>query len=119
MVSPPRGTWCPLRERCCVFLQIVDRILPFLRRGKKEGKVCPNGHVMHPSWDVCPYCLEMQQMMAMQQAGGGGGGGGMPMPMPSAGQGTAMVNLSDLSKGAKDARQGAGCGRLAGVNRPH
>jgi Inner membrane component of T3SS, cytoplasmic domain len=62
----------------------------------------------------------MQQMMAMQQAGGGGGGGGgMPMPMPSAGQGTAMVNISDLSKGAKDARKGEVCGWLVALNGQH
>ena len=101
-----------------MFLAIVDRILPFLKRDKKQGKVCPNGHVMHPTWDVCPYCLEMQQMMAMQQAGGGGGGG-MPMPMPSAGQGTAMVNISDLGKGAKDARKGEVCGWLVALNGQH
>ena len=46
------------------FLAILDRVLPFLKKGEKQqGKVCPNGHVMHPSWDTCPYCLEMQQAM--------------------------------------------------------
>ena len=38
----------------------------------RKGKVCPNGHVMHPSWDICPYCQEMQQAMA------GGKGGEAP-----------------------------------------
>jgi Inner membrane component of T3SS, cytoplasmic domain len=98
-----------------VFLAIVDRILPFLKRDKKEGKVCPNGHVMHPTWDVCPYCLEMQQMMAMRQVGGGGGAD-VPMPMPSMGQGTAMLNVSDLPKGAK---KGEVCGWLVALNGQH
>jgi hypothetical protein len=26
-------------------------------RSRLEQKVCRNGHVMHPSWDRCPYCL--------------------------------------------------------------
>ena len=56
-----------------MFVSILDRILPFLKRDKQQGKVCPNGHVMHPSWDTCPYCLEMQQAMM---------GGGMPPPPP-------------------------------------
>ena len=64
------------------FLAILDRVLPLLKKEKQQGKVCPNGHVMHPSWDTCPYCLEMQQAMM-------GGGGASPLPMPSAGQRTA------------------------------
>jgi hypothetical protein len=94
-----------------MFMAIVDRVLPFLKRDKQQGKVCPNGHVMHPSWDVCPYCLEIQQSMAMQ------GGGGVPLP--SAGQGTAMVSLSDLGKSAKDAKKGEVCGWLVALNGQH
>ena len=26
------------------------------RGGSGKGRVCPNGHVLHPSWDICPYC---------------------------------------------------------------
>jgi hypothetical protein len=105
-----------------VFLQLFDRLLPFLKSDKKEkGKVCPNGHVMHPSWDVCPYCQEMQA--AMMGGGGGGGGGAMPMPM---GQGTAMLNVSDLGTGGGNER-GHGstdkrrevCGWLVALNGQH
>ena len=38
-------------------LQIFDRLLDLFRSSKggggKAGRVCPNGHVMHPSWDMC------------------------------------------------------------------
>ena len=83
-----------------MFLQLLDRVLPFLKKDKQQGKVCPNGHVMHPSWDQCPYCLEMQQAMA------GGGGGGMPMP-PAMGQGTAMINVGDLGGPASEKGRGS------------
>ena len=88
--------------------------------GGDKGKVCPNGHVMHPSWDQCPYCLEMQQAM---MGGGGGGGGGMVMP-PAMGQGTAMVNVSDLGGGGDKGRGSADknrevCGWLVALNGQH
>ena len=95
-----------------MLMAIIDRILPFLKRDKQQGKVCPNGHVMHPSWDQCPYCLEMQQAMMMQS----GGAGAIAMP---SGQGTAMVNLSDMSKSAKDAKKGEVCGWLVALNGQH
>jgi hypothetical protein len=108
-----------------VFLQIVSQVLGLFRgrggggNGNAKGKVCPNGHVMHPSWDVCPYCQEMQQAM---MAGGGGGGGGAPMPM---GAGTAMLNISDV--GASGQERGRGsidkqrevCGWLVALNGQH
>ena len=86
-----------------------------------KGKVCPNGHVMHPSWDICPYCQEMQQAMAGK---GGGGGGGMPdmgMPMPAAGGATMMVNVSSVSsgRGGNDTRKGEVCGWLVALNGAH
>ena len=31
-----------------MFLQLLDRVLPFLKKNKEQGKVCPNGHVIHP-----------------------------------------------------------------------
>lgn len=104
-----------------VFREVIN-----LFRGRQggnnsgKGKVCPNGHVMHPSWDVCPYCQEMQQAMMA----GGGGGGGMPaMPM---GQGTAMLNVSDLGGGGGQ-EKGRGstdksrevCGWLVALNGQH
>ncbi|HWE25601.1 MAG TPA: FHA domain-containing protein [Myxococcales bacterium] len=95
-----------------MFFELVDRVLPFLKRDKQQGKVCPNGHVMHPSWDVCPYCLEMQQAMGLQ-------GGAGSVPLPSATQGTAMVSLSDLGKSAKDAKKGEVCGWLVALNGQH
>jgi hypothetical protein len=78
--------------------------------GKKNagGKVCPNGHVMHPTWDVCPYCQE-----ALARAGGGGGkkagggGGAMPPPdmgaMPSGGA-TMMMSVGDIGSASKGGR---------------
>ena len=98
--------------------QIINAILPFLKRDKAQGKVCPNGHVMHPSWDSCPYCLEMQQAMM-----GGGGGGGMPPP--SMGQGTAMVNIGDLGGGGAEKGRGSTdksrevCGWMVALNGQH
>jgi hypothetical protein len=99
-----------------VFVQMLREILPFLKKDKQQGKVCPNGHVMHPSWDTCPYCLEMQQAMM-----GGGGGGGVVMP-PSGG-GTAMVNLSDMGGGDKGRgsadKSREVCGWLVALNGQH
>ena len=91
-----------------MLMQVFDRLLPFLKRDKTQGKVCPNGHVMHPSWDSCPYCVELQQSMAARS-----------MPMPSEGQGTALVNLSDLGRSAKDAKKGEVCGWLVALNGQH
>jgi hypothetical protein len=95
-------------------MQLLDRVLPFLKKDKQQGKVCPNGHVMHPSWDSCPYCLEMQQAM---------GGGGMPMPMPQSGAGTAMMNLGDLTGGEKGRgsadKSREVCGWLVALNGQH
>ena len=100
---------------------LLREVLPFMKKNKSgAGKVCPNGHVMHPSWDVCPYCQEMQQRMA---AGGGGGGGGMDVPpMPQGGGATMMVNISSVSGGGKG---GSGdksrevCGWLVALNGQH
>ena len=97
-----------------MFVQMLREILPFLKKDKQQGKVCPNGHVMHPSWDSCPYCLEMQQAM---------GGGGMPMPMPQSGAGTAMMSLGDLGTGEKGRgssdRSREVCGWLVALNGQH
>ena len=102
-----------------VFREVVNLFRSRKSDGGGKGKVCPNGHVMHPSWDVCPYCQEMQQAMMA-----GGGGGGMPvMPM---GQGTAMLNVSDLGGGG-GAEKGRGssdksrevCGWLVALNGQH
>jgi hypothetical protein len=106
-----------------VFVQLLREILPFLKKDKSaQGKVCPNGHVMHPSWDQCPYCLEMQQAMA---GGGHGGGGGGAMPMPPSGGGTAMVNISDMGGGGGEKGRGSGdknrevCGWIVALNGQH
>lgn len=104
-----------------MFITVFREVMGLLKGAKKEqGKVCPNGHVMHPSWDQCPYCLEMQQAMMA-----GGGGGGMAMPPPSMGQGTAMVNIGDL--GGSSAEKGRGstdksrevCGWMVALNGQH
>jgi len=95
-----------------VFMQLLDRVLPFLKKDKQQGKVCPNGHVMHPSWDSCPYCLEMQQSMRDVQ-----------MPMPQSGAGTAMMNLGDLTGGEKGRgsadKSREVCGWLVALNGQH
>lgn len=85
-------------------------------RQKQQGKVCPNGHVMHPSWDTCPYCLEMQQAMM--------GGAGAPPPMPM-GQGTAMLNVGDMPGLAGEKGRGSSdrsrevCGWMVALNGQH
>jgi hypothetical protein len=99
-----------------VFLALLDRVLPFLKRDKKQqGKVCPNGHVMHPSWDTCPYCLEMQQAMM-------GGGAGGSVPMPAVGQGTAMLNIAQVGgekgRGSQDKTREV-CGWIVALNGQH
>ena len=71
--------------------------------GKKKtdggGKVCPNGHVMHPSWDTCPYCAEAAAAAA-------GGGGAQPQAVPGS---TVMMNINDLG-----AKPGGGGGKAKG-----
>ena len=104
-----------------MFITVFREVIGLFKgRSKEQGKVCPNGHVMHPSWDQCPYCLEMQQAM---MAGGGGGGGGMPMP-PAMGQGTAMINVGDLGGGGDKGRGSSDksrevCGWLVALNGQH
>ena len=100
-----------------MFISVFREVIGLFKgRQKQQGKVCPNGHVMHPSWDSCPYCLEMQQAMA--------GGGGMPMP-PAMGQGTAMVNIADMGGGGHEKGRGSAdktrevCGWLVALNGQH
>jgi hypothetical protein len=103
-----------------VFLQVFREVIAlFGSREKKQGKVCPNGHVMQPSWDICPYCQQMQE--AMQR--GGGGGGGMDMPMPPGGGGTVMVSVGgggggDRGRGSSDKSREV-CGWLVALNGQH
>jgi uncharacterized OB-fold protein len=41
--------------------------------GKKaQDKVCPKGHVMHPSWDQCPYCLADEVIEPIEPRGASG-----------------------------------------------
>ncbi len=91
------------------FLAIFDRVLPFLKKDKQQGKVCQNGHVMHPSWDTCPYCLEMQQAMGA-------------VPLPSVGQGTAMLNIAEIGgekgRGSQDKSREV-CGWIVALNGQH
>ena len=111
--------------------------------GKAKGKVCPNGHVMQPSWDICPYCQQMQEAMMRQGgAGGGGGGGGATMMAMGGGGGgggggmanmapaggTVMVNASSIGSGGGGGGGGGGgsqdksrevCGWLVALNGQH
>ncbi|MCA1826213.1 MAG: FHA domain-containing protein [Myxococcales bacterium] len=104
-----------------MFITVFREVIGLFKgRQNAQGKVCPNGHVMHPSWDQCPYCLEMQQAMMA----GGGGGGGMPMP-PAMGQGTAMINLGDVGAVAGEKGRGSTdknrevCGWMVALNGQH
>jgi hypothetical protein len=100
-----------------VFIMVFREVIGLFKgREKQQGKVCPNGHVMHPSWDSCPYCLEMQQAMS------GSAGGGMAMP--PVGAGTAMINVSELGSGHEKGRGSNDksrevCGWLVALNGQH
>ncbi len=75
-----------------------------------QGKVCPNGHVMHPSWSTCPYCAEMAQQVA-----------GAPVNMPPAGA-TSMINIDEISGGSEKGekkRKGPVCGWVVALNGQH
>ena len=101
-----------------MFIMVFREVIGLFKgREKQGGKVCPNGHVMHPSWDQCPYCLEMQQAMM-----GGGGAAATPMPMPGAGQGTAMLNLQEIGgekgRGSQDKSREV-CGWIVALNGQH
>ena len=100
-----------------MFITVFREVIGLFKgREKSGGKVCPNGHVMHPSWDQCPYCLEMQQ--AMMAAGGGVSA----IPMPSAGQGTAMLNVQEIGgekgRGSQDKSREV-CGWIVALNGQH
>jgi hypothetical protein len=101
-----------------LFLQVFSQVLGLLKgREKQQGKVCPNGHVMHPSWDVCPYCQEMQASMKP--------GPGSIMPMAPSGLGTAMIDVSQLGPLAGERGRGSTdksrevCGWLVAMNGAH
>ena len=105
-----------------MFIQIFREVIGlFQGRQKTKGKVCPNGHVMQPSWDLCPYCQQMQEAM---MKGGGGVGGGADLPMPPGGGGTVMVNVgsggggSGGGGGSKDKSREV-CGWLVALNGQH
>ena len=105
-----------------MFIQIFREVIGlFQGRQKTKGKVCPNGHVMQPSWDICPYCQQMQEAM---MKGGGGVGGGADLPMPPGGGGTVMVNVgsggggSGGGGGSKDKSREV-CGWLVALNGQH
>jgi hypothetical protein len=70
---------------------------------------------MHPSWDICPYCQEMQQAMMA-----GGRGGGIDMPIMPSGAGTALMNINEMGgRAGKEARKGEVCGWLVALNGAH
>lgn len=61
-------------------------------------KVCPNGHVMDPSWDVCPYCPQPQG----QAPGGYAPKGGTLVEGAGAGpaaKGGTMIESAPSGKG--------------------
>ena len=107
-----------------MFLQVFSQVLGLFknREGRQQGKVCPNGHVMHPSWDVCPYCQEMQQAMMKQ---GGQAMPSMPMPMAPSGLGTAMLDVNQLGPMAGERGRGSTdksrevCGWIVAMNGAH
>ncbi len=100
-----------------MFITVFREVIGLFKGSQKQqGKVCPNGHVMHPSWDTCPYCLEMQQAMA--------GGAPAAAPVPSMGQGTVMVNVSDVGTSGEKGRGSTDrtrevCGWMVALNGQH
>jgi hypothetical protein len=119
-----------------MFLQVFREVIQLFKENKKsKGRVCPNGHVMDPSWDMCPYCQQMQEAMMRQQqagggggmafAGGGGGGGGPEMMMSAPAGGTVMVNVDQVGSSTRGGRSGNQdkkrevCGWLVALNGQH
>jgi hypothetical protein len=103
-----------------VFLEVFREVVSLFKgREKQQGKVCPNGHVMHPSWDTCPYCLEMQQAMARP---GVAAPTGMAMAMPAEGQGTAIIDVKQFGgekgRGSTDKSREV-CGWMVALNGQH
>lgn len=79
----------------------------FKGKPKAQGKVCPNGHVMHPSWSTCPYCAEAAAQAA-----------GQPNMPPSGA--TAMININDLGGGDGDKKKkGPVVGWVVALNGAH
>jgi len=60
-------------RRKTVFLQLLDRVLPFLKKNKEQGKVCPTATSCIRAGTPAPTGLEMQEAMM-----GGGGARGHP-----------------------------------------
>lgn len=81
--------------------------LDLLKGKKQQSKVCPNGHVMHPSWDVCPYCQEAQQAAQV-----------MPSQMPAAGS-TVMISADALGTGSQKEGKGPLVGWIVALNGQH
>jgi hypothetical protein len=120
-----------------MFLQVFREVLELFKGRKKGGggRVCPNGHVMDPSWDMCPYCQQMQEAMMRGGGGGGGGmafagggaGGGPEMMMSAPAGGTVMVNVDQVGSGnsTRGGRSGNQdkkrevCGWLVALNGTH
>jgi hypothetical protein len=103
-------------------MQVFKEVIGLFKgREKQQGKVCPNGHVMHPSWDVCPYCQEMQQAMMSPRGAQPAGTGAMPMPPQE--QGTMLVNVSSVMSGEKGRgstdKSREVCGWMVALNGAH
>jgi hypothetical protein len=103
-----------------VLLEVFREVVSYFKgREKQQGKVCPNGHVMHPSWDACPYCLDMQQAMARP---GAPAATGMAMAMPAEGQGTAIIDVKQFGgekgRGSTDKNREV-CGWMVALNGQH
>jgi hypothetical protein len=103
-------------------MQVFKEVIGLFKgREKQQGKVCPNGHVMHPSWDVCPYCQEMQQAMMGARPAQASGTGALPMPPQE--QGTMLVNVSSVMSGEKGRgstdKSREVCGWMVALNGAH
>lgn len=103
-----------------MFIEVFREVVALFKgRDRQGGKVCPNGHVMHPSWDTCPYCLEMQQAMARP---GAPAATSIALPMPSAGQGTAIIDVKQVGgekgRGSSDKSREV-CGWMVALNGQH
>jgi hypothetical protein len=101
-----------------VFFEVFREVVGLFKgRDRQKGKVCPNGHVMHPSWDTCPYCLEMQQVMARPNGPPSGN-----TVMPVAQQGTAIIDVKQFGgekgRGSTDKTREV-CGWMVALNGQH
>jgi hypothetical protein len=80
----------------------------------KTKKMCANGHVMDPAWDVCPYCPserqrgpELARTVRMEDAG-----------KPAGASAAASARKTEVLQRGTSSTAGA-VGWLVGLEKPH